>query len=201
MEDPQKAFEKMAQAPAFLLLKQGVLHLGVWVLAFSLFAASDSWAELTGWAVASLLNVLTGIIAGVVTVNLAHEWFHYLGAKLSSSTYTLKNTPGYFIFDWDFEKNDLRQFYAMSIGGTLGGALALMAVFNMVDANNAGRCALIASAVASFAFASIIEWPVLARTRHSRNPQAELFKLSPSVLARAAAGGAIFGVAGWMLLV
>ncbi|MEH6587144.1 MAG: hypothetical protein V7720_11315 [Halioglobus sp.] len=200
MEQPQETVEDIIQTPDFPLLRQAGLHLGLWILAFSLFAATDSWSQLTGWQLASLLNVLTGIAAGFITVNLVHEWFHYLGAKLTSGNYTLKTTPSLFVFDWNFETNKLNQFYTMSIAGSIGGAVALVAVFNSVDTDSAGRAALAAGAAASFAFGSIIEWPVLARTRRSKNPLQELSKITPSVLVRAATGSTIIGLISWFAL-
>ena len=200
MENPEQAFEAMAQSPTFLLAKQAGVHLGIWLLAFSLFAATDSWAQLTGWQLATGLNVLTGFVAGFATVNLAHEWFHFFGARAASGSYTVNPKPGMFVFDWQFENNSLGQFYLMSIAGTVGGVLATLALYNAVDTDSAGRAALIAGAVASFALGSIIEWPVLARTRHSGDPLGELSRLTPPVLGRAAAASAIVGLGAWALL-
>ncbi len=201
MEQSQEAFEKMARAPATLLIKQGAMHLALWVIALSLFAAADSWSQLTGWTLATLLTVLTGIAAGFLTVNLVHEWFHYLGAKFSAADYTVRDKPSLFVFDWNFEKNTLNKFFSMSVAGTVGGVLALWAVFSAVDTDTAGRAALVAGAAASFAFGSIIEWPVLIRTRRSKNPMSELAKINPKVLGRASAGSAIAGLLCWWALI
>ena len=89
----------------------------------------------------------------------------------------------------------------MSVAGTVGGVLALWAVFSAVDTDTAGRAALVAGAAASFAFGSIIEWPVLMRTRRSKNPMAELAKINPKVLGRASAGSAIAGLLCWWALI
>ncbi|RLQ21203.1 hypothetical protein DWB85_14075 [Seongchinamella sediminis] len=188
------------QSSGLLLLRQAALHLALWILAFCLFAASDSWVQLTGWRLAAVLNVLTGISAGFVTVNLVHEWCHYLGARAVSASYTVNPRPGMFVFDWTFEDNSLRQFYIMSAAGSLGGLLALLLVFSAVDADSAGRAALGAGAVASFAFGSLVEWPVLLRTRRSHDPLAELSRLNPRALARAGAGSAIAGLLTWIML-
>lgn len=200
MSEQEQAFEAMAQSSTFLVIKQAAIHMGVWIVTFCLFAASDSWAQLTGWQLASVLNVLTGFMAGFVTVNLLHEWFHYFGARATSASYTLNPKPSMFIYDWKFEENSLKQFYIMSIAGTVGGIAAVLLIFNAVEANSAGRAALVGGAVASFAFGSIIEWPVLARTRRSRDPLAELSKLNPIALGRAGAGSALAGLATWALL-
>jgi hypothetical protein len=200
MSDQEEQFAAMSQTRGFMLTRQAAIHLGGWVLIFSLFAATDSWAQLTGWSLAAVLNMLTGIVAGFLSINLAHEWFHYLGARLVSGQYTITNKPSAFVFDWQFDKNSLSQFYFMSIAGSVGGALALMGLFNAIETNNLGRVSLLSGAFASFAFAAIVEWPVLWRTRHSRNPLAELSKLSPAKLGRAAAGSALAGLLCWMTL-
>lgn len=200
MNNPQEEFAAMAKQPGFMLGKQAGIHLAVWLLSFSMFAATDSWAVLTGLPLASFINILAGIVAGFVTVNLTHEWFHYLGAKLSSAHYTIADKPGLFVFDWQFDKNSLKQFYMMSIAGNVGGALGVIALFMAISADNSGRMALIAGAVAGFVLGAIIEWPVLMRTRKSGQPLLELAKLSPSALGKATAGSAIAGVLCWMAL-
>lgn len=201
MSEQEQAFEAMAQSNSFLLLKQAGVHLGVWVVAFCLFAASDSWSQLTGWHLASALNVLTGVIAGFVTVNLLHEWFHYFGARATSASYSINARPSMFIYDWKFEENSLGQFYVMSIAGTVGGMLAVLLVFSAVEPDSAGRAAVCGGAVASFALGSLIEWPVLARTRRSHNPLAELSRLTPRALGTAGAGSAVAGLVAWAILV
>lgn len=194
MEDVEEKFRALAEAPATVLLKQLGAHLALWVAVFSMFAAADGWYQLTDWLLASLLSVITGLAAGFLTVNLVHEWFHYFGAKLTSSNYTLRAKPSLFVFDWDFEKNGLSQFYTMSIAGTVGGAIALMVISQAIDIDSAGRAALVAGAAASFVFGSIIEWPVLLRTQKSQNPLQELSGITPAVLGKAATGSAVTGL-------
>lgn len=184
-------------SPTLALTRQGVLHFAVWLLAFSLFAATDSWTLLTGWPMAAFLNILTGIIAGFLTVNLAHEWSHYLGARATGADYHVAEKPSLFIFDWNFESNGLGRFFAMSIAGTVGGGVALLALFLGIEPDNAGRAALLAGAAASFALGAFIEWPVLLRTVRSGDPFAELAKLSPPVLGSAVTGSVAVGVACW----
>ncbi|QFU74357.1 hypothetical protein EY643_01100 [Halioglobus maricola] len=194
MENPEEKFRALAETPTAVLMKQAGVHLAAWVAVFSMFAAADGWYQLTGWSMASLLSVITGLAAGFLTVNLVHEWFHYFGAKLTSANYKLSAKPSLFVFDWDFEKNGLGQFYTMSIAGTLGGATALLLISQAIDIDSTGRAALVAGAAASFAFGSIIEWPVLLRTRKSKNPLQELSGITPAVLGKAATGSAVTGL-------
>lgn len=186
-----------SHSPTLALARQGALHFAMWLLAFSLFAATDSWAALTGWALALFLNILTGIIAGFVTVNLAHEWSHYLGARATGAEYRVAEKPSLFVFDWNFEANGLGRFLTMSVAGNIGGGLALLALFLGIEPDNAGRAALLAGAAASFALGAFIEWPVLLRTLRSGDPFAELAKLSPPVLGSAVTGSVAVGVACW----
>ncbi len=200
MSDPEEQFAALSRSRGFMLTRQAALHLAAWLVAFSLFAATDSWAQLTGWPLASLLNILTGIVAGFLSVNLAHEWFHYLGARLAGGAYEITGKPSLFVFDWQFDKNSLSQFYLMSIAGSVGGLITVYALFQAIDADNAGRIALLSGGLASFAFGSIVEWPVLLRTRRSGDPMTELSRLTPAALGRAAAGSALAGLVCYMAL-
>jgi hypothetical protein len=187
-------------SPGALLTRHAVIHLLVWVVAFCLFAAADSWSSLTGLAIASLLAVVTGALAGLATVTLIHEWFHFAGAWLSGGAYTIPAKPGLFVYDWDFTANSVRQFKLMSVAGSVGGAVGLVLLWSSVPADTSGRAALLAGGVTSFAFAAAIEWPVLRRTGVSGDPLAELSKIDVSVLLRSLSVGIVAGVIAWYLL-
>jgi len=188
----------MGRSPGVALAKQAAVHFAAWLLAWSMFAAADSWSELTGWVLADVLAVLTGIAAGFVTVNLAHEWSHYLGARACGAVFTVVEKPALFVFDWDFEANSLSRFYTMSIAGNLGGALAALLLFAAVVPDNVGRAAVLAGGLASFVLGAVIEWPVLLRTRSSGDPMAELSRLNPRALGSALAMSAAAGLLCWM---
>lgn len=200
MSNPQEEFAALAKQPGYLLGKQAVIHLAVWLFSFSMFAATDSWSVLTGLPLATFTSVLAGALAGFVTVNLTHEWFHYFGAKLAGGQYTITAKPAMFVFDWQFDKNSLSQFYAMSFAGNIGGVLGVLGLLAAVSVDNPGRAALIAGALASVVFAAFVEWPVLLRTRKSGQPLLELARLSPSTLGKAMLGSATAGVLCWLTL-
>jgi hypothetical protein len=88
----------------------------------------------------------------------------------------------------------------MSIGGNIGGLLALFWLASSIETDTVARGALIAGSVASVAFAAAVEWPVLWRTRHSREPFAELSKVDAGVLKRAALISLGAGLLVWYLL-
>ncbi|MEH6567856.1 MAG: hypothetical protein V7709_02190 [Halioglobus sp.] len=166
----------------------------------SLFAAADSWSAITGLAIASLLSIVTGIVAGFATTTLVHEWFHYLGARLTAGDYEIPKKMSLFVFDWSFPKNNLKQFYTMSIAGSFGGLAGIALLWLCIPTDTAGRAALVASGVASFAFAAVIEWPVLMRTRKTGDPLGELSKIDERVLMRATLTSALVGWFSWAMM-
>lgn len=189
-----------APSPALAVARHAGAHLLLWLAAFGLFAATDSWHTLNGLGLASLLCVVSGIIAGFATTTILHEWFHLLGARLSGGAYTVPAKIGLFIYDWDFERNNLRQFYLMSIAGSIGGALAVLGLWAALPTDTTGRAALLAAALAAFVFAAAIEWPVLLRCRRSGDPLAELSKTDKRVLLRCLALAILAGAAGYLAL-
>lgn len=173
----------------------------VMLVSLCLFAAADSWTAVTGLTFASVLGLITGVIAGVVMTSVIHEWFHFLGARVSGGSYNIPKKVGIFIYDWHYERNSVRQFFIMSIAGSVGGALAVFLLWNSVPADTLGRASLLGAAFAAFVYAAIIEWPVLKRTRESREPFAELSKIDEGVLMRAFYIALIVGVVvTWLLL-
>ena len=144
--------------------------------------------------------MVTGALAGITTTTLIHEWFHLLGARFAGAAYTIPDRAGLFVYDWDFDANDSRQFMIMSIAGTVGGALSLLLVWTVLPADTLGRAALYGGTVAGFVFAAIVEWPVLSRVRAGGEPLAELSKINERVLTRAFLGAAGAGLLTLLLL-
>ena len=173
------------------LLRHALVHFGTALALLCLFAASDSWSALTGWKLAALLSIVTGFAAGFAVTTVLHEWFHLLGARLSGGAYTIPQGVSFFVYDWKFDCNTVRQFYTMSLAGSIGGLLSVCLLAAAIAPDNAGRLSVVAGAVMSFTFGAIIEWPVLKRTRTSGQPVEELSKIDQSVLTRAFAGGAV----------
>lgn len=180
--------------PGMRLAKLAASHTLVFLLALSLFAAADSWSAVTGLGIASLLCLLTGALAGVTITTLVHEWFHYLGARFSGASYDIPDKLGLFIFDWNFSENQLRQFFIMSVAGSVGGLVAIVLLWNSVPADSWGRAALHGGALAGFVFGACIEWPVLQRTWVSGEPLVELSRINESVLARSFIVALLVGV-------
>jgi len=75
---------------------------------------------------ATVLAILTGLMTGVVGF-LFHEWGHALGAKLSGGTiYYTDRLSNPFLFFFDTVKSTRQQFLAMSYGGYLATAIAVI---------------------------------------------------------------------------
>lgn len=165
----------------------------VLLVSVCLFAAADSWTAITGLGFASVLGVITGLIAGVVMTSVIHEGFHLLGARVSGGAYKIPPKVGIFLYDWQFERNSVEQFFVMSIAGSVGGAISVYLLWNAVPADTLGRATLRGAAVAAFVYAAIIEWPVLRRTWRSREPFEELSKIDEKVLLHALYGGLFAG--------
>ncbi len=186
------------QSPGLRLARLAGIHLLAWLVALGLFAAADSWSALTGLRLAWVLSIATGILAGLATTTLVHEWFHLLGARLCAATYDIPLRVGLFVYEWSFEKNTLRQFLTMSVAGSVGGALSVALLWLSLPADTAGRTALLAAALGSFAFGSAVEWPVLRRARRSGDPFGELSKIDAGVLGRCFGIALLVGAAGFL---
>ena len=194
MMEPDPRFNDLLAKPGMRIAKLGLVHGAIWLLLFCLFAAAESWHQLSSLGIAALLAISTGAAAGFATTNFLHEWFHLLGAVVAGGRFSIPDKLGMFVYDWDFEANNTPQFFTMSIAGSIGGAVSVILLWRALDMATTGQVAVMAGAVASFIFAAIIEWPVLWRTRRSGEPLAELSKIDPGVLLRAFIGSMIAGV-------
>ncbi len=175
-------------------------HLFAAVSAFSVWAAADAWQAVTRLPAAGVLSVLAALPAGFVFATLVHEWGHFTGARVSGARYTVPARVGLYAFDYDFGANSVPQFLAMSWGGQAGGVVAVLLLVVALPLDTAGRCMVVASAVGSFFFAGMIEWPVIARVRRSGNPLGELSRIDRGVIRRSAATGAVAVAAAWFVL-
>ncbi|NQX87625.1 MAG: hypothetical protein HRT77_03070 [Halioglobus sp.] len=172
--DAEADLARALDTPTARLAKLAGAHALTWLVALSLFAAADSWSAVTGLGIAALLAIVTGALAGVVTANLVHEWFHYFGARYVGASFEVPSRLGLFLYDWDFSSNNRRQFLIMSVAGSVGGVVAVSLLWQAVPTDSWGRAALQSGAIASVIFAALIEWPVIRRVRRGSDPFTEL---------------------------
>jgi hypothetical protein len=196
----RRSDEAAAAAPPLPLALHLAVHIATLVVAWSLLAAADSWTVLSGLGVAKLLSIITGALAGGLLVTTMHEWFHLLGAKLGKAEIRISSKPGLILFHWSFPSNSVQQFMAMSLCGAAGGLLGVLLLFTQLSPDTVGRTAVLAAATGFFAFAATLEWPVIWRTRISRDAGAEYATITPSIVSGCAIVGLLTATATFLAL-
>ncbi|NRA08716.1 MAG: hypothetical protein HRU02_11205 [Myxococcales bacterium] len=160
--------------------------------ALSLWAAADAWMLLSGTGFAWLLSVADGLLVGVLTAGLFHEWGHFAGARLSGGTAPL--TPVTLplpLFNFDFARSETRHFQAMGVGGNLAHWMVVLLIAIFLPPETAGRVALLAGALGFAVFASAVEFPVISRCHGGAAPIASLAGIRPADLKRNGVLGAV----------
>jgi len=147
-------FAKLALREVFLF----VLCLLCWRL--------DALARPLGGA-SAFGAALLAALGTVLVAFLAHEWGHLAGARWRRSVvYPPRSLVSVFVFHFDTERNDARQFVAMSVGGFVVSALvvALLIAVLPLDALS-GRIALALVAIGVIA-TLILEVPAAWKVAH-----------------------------------
>jgi hypothetical protein len=128
-------------------------------LALWLLDPGPSWPAADSSATANAVAVLTGVLT-VVCAYLAHEWGHLAGARLVRAVVHHPDTIfSVFLFRFDSDRNDRRQFLAMSLGGFLASAAAIAVLLEFLPRTAlAGRLALVLALLGVIATA-ILELP------------------------------------------
>jgi hypothetical protein len=171
------------------------LHFVMVMGALTLWGAADAWAEVSGWALAQGVAIANAVIAGVVLANTLHEWGHFAGARLSGSDARVLKKPVkyFFMFDFSFDRNDVRQFLWMSWGGILVPWVLVLAAVLLVPIDNASRATLLAVLVARAVQVSVFEVPVVRRTQRGGEPRVELGRELKTGFARSRWAGVAVG--------
>ncbi len=181
-ERKQAAEEVLGDAPsadakepalAGMLVRDGLTLLA----ALAIWGGADAWAQTSGLHLALFASVGNGIAAGWIIASLLHEWGHYAGAKLSGAVAPRIAPSGFsfFRYRFDLKNNSLEQFTYMSIGGNLAHWGLFLALLVLLPLETAGQAAITGAAFAFALFASIIEWPIIARTQRGEVQPAEAF--------------------------
>mgnify|MGYP001010090946 CR=1 FL=1 len=132
----------------------------------SLFAAAESWATVSRLALATTLAVIDGLLAGIATGALAHEWGHFIGARLGGGHAPLRPLTKFPpLYDYDYANNDARAFLWMSYGGNLAHAALVLVYLMLVPTRSMGTAALVAGAFGFGVFSSLIEFPVIRQAQ------------------------------------
>ena len=183
-----------------MIYKHALVQFGMALILFTLWAAADSWFILTGLSIASALSVIMAAFAGLAVATVVHEWFHFAGARFSGASYSIPEKYGFFVYDFDYENNSLRQFNIMSLAGQAGSVLTILLLYLSLPMDNAGRVMVVCAAIGSAIFGGMIEWPVLKRSQISGKPFDELSQVNLDVLKRSAYWGIGGGLGLWFVL-
>ena len=161
VKESPKSEEKEPELLGMLLRDAAVVF-----AALALWGGADAWATTSGLAVALVTSVGSALIAGWIIASLMHEWGHYLGAKLSGSKAPRIKAPGllFFRYNFDLVNNSLGQFTSMSVAGSLAHWGVFAAALLLLPMATLAQTAFISSTFAFAIFASIVEWPIIART-------------------------------------
>lgn len=156
--------------------KIGTQHFVAVMAAITLWGAADAWAAASGWGLAWIVAMVNAVIAGVVITSTLHEWGHFAGARLSGAHAPVLEKPNnyFFMFNFDFERSDQRQFVWMSWGGILVPWLLVLATLAWVPIDNVSRAMLLAVFVSQAVAVSVFELPVVLRAQGGADPRAEL---------------------------
>lgn len=133
----------------------------------SIFAAAETWAQVSGLALATLLSVVDGFLVGIASGALLHEWGHFAGARLGGGHAPLKPMSGFLpLFDFDYKSNDAKAFDWMSIGGNVAHfSVVALFFFALPVSSSPGAAALVGGAFGFAVFSSLVEFPVIRKAR------------------------------------
>ena len=152
--------------------KLGLRDITLSLAGLSLFAAADTWHATTGLALAGVVSVLDGILAGVGIGILAHEWGHFAGARLGGGIAPTRKFSSLFpIFVLDLERSDPAAFRAMGVGGNIAHWGLVIAIAALLPMDAAGRVALLAGAFGFAVSASVTEFPIIGRAYSGATPK------------------------------
>jgi len=145
-----------------------ISHGAVASLTTTLWYAANPWP-------AGLVIALS-IATGVVLSHVIHEWGHFLGAVLSRSAYTLKKKISPLFFDFDYVKNDPRQYLWMSVGGPLGNVLLISITLWLLPIETLAQQWLLATMMGQLVYVLVLEGPVSLGILAGKNPLEVLAK-------------------------
>lgn len=161
--DPRRRVADRDEARLALVVLRDVALIAVLL---SLFAGAESWSTISRLKVAKILSVVDGLLVGVAIAALAHEWGHFLGARLGGGHAPLKPISQFLpLYDFDYARNDARSFLWMSYGGNIAHASIVVLLWLFVPTRSMGPAALVAGAFGFSVFSSLVEVPVIQQAR------------------------------------
>jgi len=169
----------------------------------SVFAAMDTWYQVSSLLLAQVLSVIAGLVVAAYLSGIFHEWGHFLGARLSKSRSPIVQKPkGVFMFGFNMQQNTSDQFLWMSIGGTMGNLFLVALIYALIPIDSLGRAALLAMAMGKLVTVIVFEAPIILGTIKGGQPQVELDKqLDSGALDKGQVAGYFAAALFWVLAI
>jgi hypothetical protein len=164
--------------------------------ALSIWAAADTWHQVTGLWIAQVLAVGDAILVGLVLAFLFHEWGHYAGAMAAKAHAPRVPSKGLslFRFNFIFADNDARAFHWMTYGGhILHWSILLLLLFTL-PLDSLGRITLVSSLFGFVVFATVIEYNIVKDTWSGADPETRLNQLNREDFKQASLIGTLGGL-------
>ncbi|MDA0338318.1 MAG: hypothetical protein O2910_00465 [Proteobacteria bacterium] len=178
----------MAQYPVFAAQRSLIDAVSRDALITALFAAAclglDHWHTTSGSMVSLIAGQMATFLMGFIFIYLAHEWGHYIGARLSGANIPLGPANGVLLGLFGNAAHSPRQFMGMAMGGEfryLVPATILIAMFW-----NAGPLAGLAVGSAAFIVQALyVDVPILWKIHRGADIQSTLDAgLAPKTILR-----------------
>lgn len=173
-----------------------VRDLAVAFAALSVWAAADTWYQVTDLWLAQAVAVGDAILVGLLLAALFHEWGHYSGARASGASVCRKAPQGLSLlrFDFDYARNDHRQFHWMTYGGHILHWSIFLFLLIALPLDSLGRIALVSSVFGFIVFASVIEYNIVKDTWAGADPGERLSQITSKDFQQATVAGGISGL-------
>lgn len=107
-----------------------------------------------------IAGIVIALIAGIACSHILHEWGHYLGARLSGALVTIKPKLSPLFFDFDYLKNNPRQFLWLSAGGPAGNLVLIGVTLLMLPLDNLVQQFFLATLIGKLVYVITLEGPV-----------------------------------------
>ncbi|MDG2276880.1 MAG: hypothetical protein P8L31_02905 [Pseudomonadales bacterium] len=164
--------------------------------ALSLWAAADTWHQVTGLWFAQVLAIGDALLVGLLLAALFHEWGHYFGARAAGATVCRKAPEGLSLlrFDFDYASNDHRQFHWMTYGGHVLHWSILLLLLIALPLDSLSRIALAGSVFGFIVFATVIEYNIVKDTWTGTDPGERLSQITSQDFEQATLIGGVGGL-------
>ena len=194
MSDTNNPGEDPTTEPALRVML--IKDLTVVFAALSLWAAADTWYEVTGLWLAQIVAVGDALLVGLLLAALAHEWGHYTGAVLGNSAAKRVNPEGLslFRFNFDYELNNHQQFHWMTYAGHAFHWAIFLILVIALPLDSLGRIALVSAIFGFNVFASVFEYNIVKDTWAGLEPGTRLQQATSKDFQQAGVIGAIGGL-------